>query len=141
MSVYLDPSVIVSLFISDASSPQADKILRTAQIDIVVSNFAAAEFASVLSRRVRARELTAAHARTVFAEFDEWCLRSVQLVEIASEDIAAAASLLRRLNTTLRTPDALHLALTGRLQVQLLTFDKKMSAAARALGVEVFVRA
>lgn len=38
---------------------------------------------------------------------------------------------------TLRTPDALHIALAQRLDCELLTFDLKMTAAARALGTRI----
>lgn len=37
----------------------------------------------------------------------------------------------------LRTTDALHIALAQRLDCELLTFDLKMAAAARALGARV----
>jgi hypothetical protein len=44
---------------------------------------------------------------------------------------------LRRLDLTLRTPDALNIAIAQRVGATLATFDAKMADAARALGTEV----
>ena len=137
LSVYLDASVLVSLFARDAHSARADRTLRTLDQTLAVSDFAAAEFASGISQHVRARELTAAHARTIFAEFDEWCLASVERVDITPADIMTTTGFLRCLDTALRTPDAIHVAIARRIGAELLTFDKVMAAAARGLGVGV----
>jgi predicted nucleic acid-binding protein len=137
LSIYLDASVLVSLFISDAHSKQADRALRAALQTLVISNFAAAEFASGVSQHVRSRAVTPANARMAFSEFDEWVGREASRIEITSADIVSATAYLRQLDTPLRVPDALHIAIAGRVGAQLATFDKKMSAAARALGVHV----
>jgi predicted nucleic acid-binding protein len=49
----------------------------------------------------------------------------------------AADQILRRLDVNLRTPDALHITIAQRLNATLLTFDRSMAAAARALGMAV----
>jgi predicted nucleic acid-binding protein len=41
----------------------------------------------------------------------------------------------RRFALGLRTPDALHLAICRRLDLPLLTFDRRQAAAAAALGI------
>jgi predicted nucleic acid-binding protein len=104
---------------------------------LIVSDFAAAEFASGISRHVRTRAMTADDARSVFSEFDEWAAREAERVGMTSSDIAHAEMFLRRLSSALRTPDALHVALAHRMNASLLTFDKTMAAAARLLGIEV----
>ena len=95
--VYLDPSVLVSLFIPDALSTRADRVLRIQGPEIVLSDFSAAEFASAVSRRVRTRELKSAEAQSLLSEFDEWCIRTTRHVEITALDVAVAANFLRRL--------------------------------------------
>ena len=137
MSVYLDASVLVSLFIPDTQSEQADRSLRTSAQALIVSDFAAAEFASGVSQLVRVRAVAASEARTTFSAFDEWVAREAERVQITNVDVANAATLLRSLKSPLRTPDALHLAIVQRTGSWLLTFDKAMAAAARALGIEV----
>ena len=137
MSVYLDVNVIVALFVRDPLNERADKAMRDLHDSLVVSNLSAAEFSSVIARRVRTRDLRSEEARTAFANFDIWCARHARPIEIGNGDISAAIHLLRRLDLALRTPDALHLAITQRAGCALLTFDKLLASVARAIGVDV----
>jgi predicted nucleic acid-binding protein len=136
VSVYLDASVLVALFTQDALSSRAERYLtRTAPI-LLVGDFAAAEFASAIARRVRMRELKRNEAEIAFATFDIWIARATSRVETLASDISTAAAYIRRLDLSLRTPDALNIAIE-RLGAELATFDEKMAAAARALGLAV----
>ena len=137
MSVYLDVNVIVPLFILDLLNDRAERILRRLDDDLIVSDFSAAEFSSVIALRVRTRDLRAEEARTAFSNFDRWCALYTRRVEISTIDVSAASSLMRRLDLSLRTPDALHIAIVNRTSCKLLTFDRAMSRAARTLGVEL----
>ena len=137
MSLYLDASVLVALFTSDALTARADAWLRARQPVVIVSDFAAAEFASAIARRVRTGELTADDARGVFATFDDWTARVAGRVETSPADVSTAAAYLRRLDLTLRTPDALNIAIAQRIGAELLTFDQKMAASASTLGLMV----
>lgn len=135
MRLYLDASVLVSLLARDALTPRAYSLLRSRTAELLVSDFAAAEFASALGQRVRTGELTAEEARAAFANFDAWTARTAS--RVAAADVRAAEAFLRRLDLTLRAPDALHIATAERIGEALATFDKKMAAAARALGLSV----
>jgi predicted nucleic acid-binding protein len=104
---------------------------------VVVSDFAAAEFASAIAYRVRTRTLNAAEAQRALANFDVITARAARRIEITPADITAATAFLRRLDLTLRTPDAINVALAQRVGAQLLTFDRQMAKAARALGMEL----
>jgi len=137
VSVYLDVNVIVPLFAVDLFSNRAEKALRNLADDLVVSDFSAAEFSSVIARRVRTRDLRAEEARTAFSNFDSWCARYTRRVEIDTIDVSGASSLMRRLDLSIRTPDALHLAIVHRTNCKLLTFDKSMASAAQGLGIEI----
>jgi predicted nucleic acid-binding protein len=137
VSVYLDVNVIVPLFAIDPLNSRTDKTLRGLHEDLIVSDFSAAEFSSVIARRVRTRDLRAVEARTAFSNFDTWCTRHTRLVKIESIDILRATGLMRRLDISLRTPDALHIAIVQRIGCTLLTFDRMMAAAARAVRVSV----
>lgn len=79
-----------------------------------MSDFAAAEFASSVSRRVRTRELTVLEARDAFADFDAWKVMRPELVESSPPDVRDAAIHMRRLDLPLRTPDAIHIAIAQR---------------------------
>ena len=58
MSVYLDASVVISLFLPDTMADRAKAFLRTKPADLIVSDWCAAELASVVSKRLRMRLLT-----------------------------------------------------------------------------------
>jgi uncharacterized protein len=135
VSVYLDVNVIVPLFAVDPLNSRADKALRGLRDNLIVSDFSAAEFSSAIARRTRTRDLRADEARTAFSNFDTWCGRHTQLVNIESIDILSASGLMRRLDLSLRTPDALHIAIVQRIDCKLLTFDRAMAKVAQALGV------
>jgi len=137
VSVYLDVNVIIPLFAVDLLSDRADKALRKLDDDLVVSDFCAAEFSSVIARRVRTRDLRAEEARTAFSNFDSWCARYTRRLEIDTIDVSGASSLMRRLDLSLRTPDALHLAMVHRTNCKLLTFDRSMASVAEGLGIEI----
>jgi predicted nucleic acid-binding protein len=57
VSLYLDASVLVALLTIDPLSARADALLDTHRTDLIVSDFAAAEFSSAIARRVRTGEI------------------------------------------------------------------------------------
>ena len=134
MNIYLDTSLLVALFTDDPFSGQADLLIGQSNA-LLVGDYAAAEFASSIARLTRTQELTILEARTVFANFDSWMRRAVTAIETVSSDIHVAEGFLRRLDLTLRADDALHIAVAQRVGADLATFDTKMSASARTLGV------
>ncbi|HEY1709906.1 MAG TPA: type II toxin-antitoxin system VapC family toxin [Rhizomicrobium sp.] len=137
LSLYLDTSVIVALFVADPFAARADKFLRSRKTQVIVSDFGSAELASAMARLVRMSNLTRKEAQSAFADFDVWIAGSVTRIEATSSDIRVAESFLRRLDLTLRTPDAVHIAIARRLGAELVTFDTAMAACARNLGVTV----
>jgi uncharacterized protein len=104
---------------------------------LVVSDFAAAEFASVIARHVRTKDIARREARIAFSTFDAWTARVAQRVDIGPPDIKAAEAFLRRLDLKLRTPDAINIAIAQRIGAALFTFDAAMIKSARALGMPV----
>jgi predicted nucleic acid-binding protein len=137
LRVYLDASVVVPLFTRDASTDRARQYLRTARPALVLSDFGAAEFASAVARKVRAGDLSADDGQAAFATFDAWVAGEVGRAQTSPTDIAAAESFIRRLDLTLRAPDAIHIAMAIRLGATLATFDRAMEASARTLGCAV----
>ena len=138
MILYLDTSAIVPLFTADALNARADALIKNLKPSVVLSNFAAVEFASAISRRVRTGELTKSEALVSFAEFDMWAAAKTERAELTSADITSANGAIRRLDLTLRTGDAIHISIAQRHRAALATFDVKMAAAARTLGVETY---
>jgi uncharacterized protein len=137
VSVYLDASILVALFSRDAFTERANEFLGTELPVLVVSDFAAAEFASAVARLMRINQITSREARAILADFDSWRLRVVGTTSIHPSDVATAAAFIRRLDLTLRTADAINIAIAQRIGATLATFDVKMSESARAVGVPV----
>jgi uncharacterized protein len=137
LSLYLDANIVVALLTSEPLSERADEFVRNCQDLLIVSDFAAAEFASAIAKRVRTRESRPDEARKDLADFDVWVARCAVRIDLSRGDVAAATAYLRRLDLALLTPDALHIAMAQRIHAILVTFDRQMAAAARALGVAV----
>lgn len=137
LSVYADASVLVALFVRDPFEARARRLAEQMRPTILVSDFAGAEFASALARRVRMREIARELAQAAFSAFDAWSQFRGDRLETTTSDVAAAERFLRRLDLNLRTPDALNIAIAQRTGATLATFDGRMADAARALGVEV----
>lgn len=119
----------------DASTGRAETFMKNGGSALIVSDFASAEFASVVARMVRTKELKKNEARALFAKFDNWKLTSTQQICLEPRDVAQAEAFLRRLDLTLRAPDGLHIAMAMRVCAALTTFDNKMAASAQNLGL------
>lgn len=135
MRLYLDTSVLVPLFVAESRSRDANAGLVGQ--NLYVSDLAAAEFSAAISTRVRTSEMTAADALSLFATFDAWAEKAANRAQVEGADMAAALVLVRRPELALRMPDAANLAIAQRLGARVFTFDKKMAAAAAALGLPV----
>jgi predicted nucleic acid-binding protein len=135
--LYLDSSVIVAIVTRDFFTDRAYHYLNIETPNMIVSDFAAAEFASAVARRVRMRELTPDQGRRAFVTFDGLAPRAIERIETSPADMKGAEAFLRRLDLPLRAPDALNIAIAQRIDATLMTFDDKMAVAVRALGVAV----
>jgi len=137
LKIYFDTSVLVPLFVTDPFSRRARAFLGAKSPVLIVSDFTCAEFSSVISRLVRMKELTVTEAQNAFSNFDIWTAKATTRVEMQPSDVRAVEGMLRRLDLTLRTPDAIGIAISQRIGVDLATFDTKMAACARKLGTAV----
>ena len=137
MSVSLDASVLVALLTADGLTARADAFLRANTPMLIVSDFAAAEFASAVARWVRTRDITVEEAQKGFLAFDSWTAQATLREEMAAADIRAAEAFLRRLDLGPRTADALNIAIAQRVRAALATFDQTMASSAGVLGIPV----
>ena len=137
MSVSLDASVLVALLTADSLTARADAFLRANTPVLIVSDFAAAEFASAVARWVRTRDITVEEAQKGFLAFDSWTAQATLREEMAAADIRAAEAFLRRLDLGPRTADALNIAIAQRVRAALATFDQTMASSAGVLGIPV----
>lgn len=121
----------------DALTARADLLLERHDPVPLVSDFARTEFASAIAIGLRDRRFTEPAARAAFQRLDAWTGMAARPVGTEPADIALAERFIRRLDLTLRTQDAIHIAMARRLDAALVTFDRRMAEAARRLGLAV----
>jgi uncharacterized protein len=137
LSIYPDASVLLPTLIAEPTTEAVYDCLGAHGRELLISDFAAAEVASALSRLVRMALLTDADASARLADFDAWRAAMSSPVDIAVSDTRLAYIFVRRFDLGLRAPDALHLAIARRLDATLVTLDWRLATAARELGVLV----
>lgn len=131
MTVYVDSSAYLKLFIEEVDSDSARALLEQ-QPDWVAARHTAVEVRRILARHFQGPAL--AEAREVFKEV--WGRTSVHELDQPTCEVAASIAE----ETGVRTLDALHLAaaqLAGGIDITIVTYDRRMAAAARRLGMVV----
>lgn len=139
MKIYLDASVLVSLFVRDPLTERAQHVIRTQAETVAVSDWTLAEAASAIARGVRTGTLSRKASQDALATIDSWVATTADRLAIMPSDIRDAEAILRSFETTLRTPDALHVVVALRSGLALLTFDAAMSRNAHILGARLAV--
>ena len=135
MSVYLDASVIVPRLVKEPGSAAVDAYLDHQTEQLVISDFAAAEVASALSRLVRMGVLAAADAHASLGDFEIWRAARRSIADVHAADMRLAYAYVRRFDLMLRAPDAVHLAIARRLDATLVTLDHRLARVAADLGL------
>jgi predicted nucleic acid-binding protein len=138
MNIYLDTSVLIPTLVAEAASDAVRAYLATRQ-ERLISDFAAAEVASSLSRLVRMGVLATAEAAARLADFDTWRAATSLPADLHAADARLAYTYVRRFDLTLRALDALHLAIAARVDASLVTLDRRLERAANQLGIAVEV--
>jgi predicted nucleic acid-binding protein len=136
LSVDVDTSVLVSLFVRDRNVAAADSIASRRR-RWTYSTWTQTEYSAAIGALVRTGELTRGKADHVEQAFDGWCARNGDPAQVESIDIVAARRLVLDLSLKLRAPDALHIAVALRRGSGLATLDGGMAEAATRLGISV----
>lgn len=140
--VYIDTSALVPMVVPETGSPAVLAWLAGhADAVPVISTWTRAELVSAISGKVRLKVIREAEARRTLADARRELLPRLRLERLQADDVEAAEALLERFELSLRAGDALHLAIVRRLGEPLLTLDRRMAAAAEALGTAVAVPA
>ena len=139
MSAYLDTSVLIPTLIAEPSIESVYDYLGAINRELLISDFAATEVASVLSRLIRMRLLllTDGNASVRLADLDAWRAAMSLPADIQAADARFAYNYVRRFALGLRAADALHLAIARCLEAALITLDRRLATAARELGMAI----
>lgn len=135
--MYIDTSLLVPYYCPEPLSQAAERALR-ADPRPAVSDLVEIEFFSALTRKVRARGMSAADATRTGERFlDHLRAGLFERVAVQRQHYEAARGWLARFTLPLRTLDALHLALADSEGLSLATADEDLSRSAKILGVPV----
>lgn len=135
MSVYLDASALVPTLIEENGTKVVDEFLSATNDLLVVSDLAAAEVTSALSRLVRMGRLGRDQAAALLDEFDTWRADAATMIDFLPTDFRQARLFVREFDLGLRAPDALHAAICRRTGDLMVTLDRRLATAATTLGV------
>ena len=78
-----------------------------------------------------------ANARLILPEFDWWSANAAELLDIGSQDLRSATTIVREFTLKLSFPDALRIAVCANHGLPLMTLDGTMADAAETLGGSV----
>lgn len=137
MKAYPDTSFLVSAYLTDANSSEADRLMLEFHSSLVLTALHELEFSNAVELAVFRRVITASQAVKARADFEQdvahWTLQPLPV------DIFARAVTLARRHTArrgTRSLDILHVAAALALEAEgFLTFDHRQHQLAKAEGL------
>ena len=135
---YIDTSYLAPFYLPEAISEAVEKKLLKLPVGfIVISPLVRAEFASLLSRKFRMKEMNQADAHRAMMALDRHLhTESIRMVAIGGQDFQQATEWIMTMAHPLRAPDALHLSVAARQDAVFWTLDQRLAKAARRIGLE-----
>ena len=139
--IYLDSSLLVSLYCLDANSVAAAAALQAAKAKLLITSLGELETMNAFSLRVFRKEITAAQADAARLTFEKDILAGVFLLRAVPDAAFERAKVLSRQQTPklgTRTADLLHVAAAVELgAVSLFSFDLQQRKMAQAAGLKL----
>ena len=132
---YVDASALTAVILKEPQSRLVDVVLRESSSALLLSDLCLAECSSAIALAVRRNALDPQVVKGLWDQLDAWVGAFAERIATQAADVRSANELVRHLHLKLRGPDAIHLAATARLGARLITLDRRMADAARALGV------
>jgi predicted nucleic acid-binding protein len=138
--VYVDASALAKLYFPESDSDALNRLLA-ARRDLVASDLAITEVVSSLARRQREGLISVALVskaqRALLAHIDGGVYQRAELTP--DRHRVAERYLMRLTQVPLRAADSLHLSLaTASDCATMLTYDRRLAAAAAAIGLAVY---
>lgn len=135
---YIDTSVLAAYYCPETYSAKAQAVLSRGEP--LLSLLTEVELVSAVSKKVRMKELSADSGRQILTLFQSHLdLKVFAKVVLDSRHYQLAAGWMARFNLSLRTLDALHLAVAAFEKVELATADKNLAKSARQLGIKTIL--
>jgi len=136
---YIDTSVLVAYYCPEALSEQVQDFLSE-QVKPAISTLTEVELFSAIARKVRMGDLDQADGNRIVSKFlSHMDCNLFSIIPVESHHWRVARGWIGLFNTSLRTLDALHLAIASVGDFVLVTSDQRLFQAADTLGVKVRV--
>ena len=134
---YIDTSVLVAYYCPESISETAEKLILSSKRPCI-SSLTEVELASALSRKVREKNLSPDDGNKIFNQFQSHLEQSLYgLTTVEDRHYQTAKTWIVQFSTSLRTLDALHLAIAAEGDLTLLTADKHLAISAKHFGIDV----
>ena len=140
--VYVDTSVIVTLYVKEEYSRKAADWIRNNDESIPLTPFHELEFSNAVNLKLFRKELTETEAELIFSRLIEHQQRGVFYQPLINwPEIMPRSIALSKRNTPVlgsRSLDIVHVALALSIRAnRFLTFDERQSRLAAAVGLQV----
>ena len=130
-SAYIDTSVLGAYYCPEALSTAAENALRRIKAP-VISSLSEVEFASLVSKKRRLKEINDAQAQEVLELFSTHVAEgSYRRIAVTTEHFIKARQLISVPKLVLHTLDALHLSIAITENLSLMTADRDFAKAAK----------
>jgi len=135
--VYIDTSILVAYYCPEIMSNQVEKILVNTDSP-AISQLTEVELTSAVSRKIREQNLSQQDGQDILSMFQTHVeQKSYVHLPIQPRHYSMARDWISQFSTTLRTLDALHLAIAAKNNISILTADLKFAESANILDIEV----
>lgn len=133
---YIDTSVLVAYYYPEALSEQVQSFL-TEQLKPAVSDLTEVELFSAVAKKVRMGDLSHADGNRILSKYLSHLDGGLfTIINLEPQHWRIARGWIGLFNTSLRTLDALHLAIASAGDFTLVTSDQHLLMAADTLGVK-----
>ena len=133
--LFLDTSVIVAFYIPEAQSSRVQRLFSS-ETPLAICSLAEVEFTSAIARLVRMKALPKQFATRVLDEFQGHIQQKLyEFCPITQTEYDLAKNWISSFKTSLRTLDALQLAVASSNGLPFVTADKILTKAAKTFGV------
>lgn len=134
---YLDTCAILPYYRQERHSQLVQEFLSSVSTPVAISHLTDVEFASALSRLVRMNELDEAQAGIIEQAFVDDCKAGLfKRISLAVSHFKQAVNWLSLRNTSLRTLDTLHIAVSNQAGSRIVTCDIILAQAAEKVGAK-----
>jgi uncharacterized protein len=134
--MYVDTSVLAAYYCPEATSLQAQELLRE-QEQPTLSFLTEVEFTSAVARKVRLHELDSVDGNRILAKFTSHVEAGLfRVIAVEKHHYRLARGWIGLFTTPLRTLDTLHLAIASSEELQLVTSDTSFFQAAKMLDLD-----